>query len=93
MDRHFDTKYGAECESRIIYDGRGVEHTVSIRRFFPKSIFNLDQVVSFGEEFNKRYLAIREMICPKYLNATYNLVPIKKIVAVDSRRDPLIRVK
>ena len=63
MDMYFDTKYGAECESGIIYDGRGVEHKVSTRRFFPKSIFNLDQVVSFAEEFNKRYLAIREMIC------------------------------
>jgi hypothetical protein len=65
-ERYFDTKYGAECESGIIYDGRGTGHKVAIRWFFPKSIFILDQVVGFAEEINKRYLAIREMTCPDY---------------------------
>jgi hypothetical protein len=63
-ERYFDTKYGAECESGVIYNGRGTGHKVSIRWFFSKSIFNLDQVVGLAEEINKRYLAIREMTCP-----------------------------
>ncbi|MFZ0648347.1 MAG: hypothetical protein WAM27_09015 [Nitrososphaeraceae archaeon] len=63
-DRYFDTKYGAECESGIIYDGRGTGHKVVIRWFFPKSTFILEKVVGFAEEINERYLAIREMTCP-----------------------------
>jgi hypothetical protein len=63
-ERHFDTKYGAECESEIIYDGRGTGHKVGIRWFFPRSTFILEEVVIFAEEINERYLAIREMTCP-----------------------------
>jgi hypothetical protein len=63
-ERYFDTKYGADCESGITYDGRGTGHKVAIRWFFPKPKFILDQVVGFAEEINKRYLAIREMTCP-----------------------------
>ena len=63
-DRYFDTKYGAECESGIIYDGRGIGHKVAIRWFFPKLTFILEKVVGFAEEINERYLAIREMTCP-----------------------------
>ena len=63
-EKYFDKKYGAECESGVIYDGMGTGHKVSIRWFFPKPKFKLDQIVRFAEEFNKRYLAIREMTCP-----------------------------
>jgi hypothetical protein len=65
-EKYLDAKYGAECESGIIYDGRGTGHKVAIRWFFPKSIFILDQVVAFAEEIDRRYLAIREMTCPDY---------------------------
>jgi hypothetical protein len=58
-ERYVDGKYGAECESGIIYDGRGTRHKVAIRWFFPKSIFILDQVVAFAEGIDRRYLAIR----------------------------------
>jgi hypothetical protein len=30
-ERYFDTKYGADCESGIIYDGRGTGHKMAIR--------------------------------------------------------------
>jgi hypothetical protein len=63
-ERYFDSKYGAECDSGIIYDGGGTGHKVGIRWFFPKSKFTLDQIVKFAEEINERYLAIREMTCP-----------------------------
>jgi hypothetical protein len=63
-EKNFDTKYGAECESGVIYDGSGTGHKALIRWVFPKPKFNLDQIVSFAEEINKRYLAIREMTCP-----------------------------
>ncbi len=64
IDRYFDSKYGAECEGGIIYDGRGTGHKVGIRWSFPKSTFILDDVVRLAEALNKRYLAIREMTCP-----------------------------
>jgi hypothetical protein len=63
-ERYFDTKYGAEGDSGIIYDGNGAGHRVGIRWYFPKSKFILNDVVKFAEEFNQRYLAIREETCP-----------------------------
>ena len=63
-ERYLDSKYGAECDSGIIYDGGGTGHKVGIRWFFPKSKFTLDQIVKFAEEINERYLSIREMTCP-----------------------------
>lgn len=63
-ERYLDPKYGADCESGIIYDGGGTGHKVGIRWYFPKSTFSLDKVVKFAEEMNERYLAIREMTCP-----------------------------
>jgi hypothetical protein len=63
-DKYFDAKYGAECDSGIIYDGQGTGHRVAIRWYFLKSKFILDEIVRFAEEINQRYLAIREMTCP-----------------------------
>jgi hypothetical protein len=63
-ERYLDPKYGADCESGIIYDGGGTGHKVGIRWYFPKSTFSLDKVVKFAEEMNERYQAIREMTCP-----------------------------
>jgi hypothetical protein len=62
--RYFDPKYGADCESGIIYDGGGLGYKVGIRWYFPKLSFSLDKVIKFAEEMNERYLAIREMTCP-----------------------------
>lgn len=55
-EKYYDAKNGAECESGIIYDGRGTGYKAAIRWFFPKSAFILDQVVAFAEE----------MTCPDY---------------------------
>lgn len=63
-ERYFDTKYGAEADRGIIYDGNGTGHRVGIRWYFPKSKFILDEVVAFAEEINQRYLALREETCP-----------------------------
>ena len=63
-ERYLDPKYGADCESGIIYDGGGRGHKVGIKWYFPKSRFALDEIVIFAEEMNERYLAIREMTCP-----------------------------
>jgi hypothetical protein len=63
-ERYLHPKYGADCESGIIYDGGGTGHKVGIRWHFPKSTFSLDRVIKFAEEMNERYLAIREMTCP-----------------------------
>lgn len=63
-ERHFDPKYGAECDSGIIYDGGGTGYKVGIRWYFNKAAFTLDQIVKFAEDLNERYNAIREMTCP-----------------------------
>ena len=63
-ERYFDNKYGAECDSGIIYDGGGTGYRVGIRWYFPKSKFVLDEIVRFAEDMNQRYLDIREMTCP-----------------------------
>lgn len=63
-ERYVDSKYGAECDSGIIYDGGGTGHKVGIRWYFPKSTFTLEGIVKFAEEINERYVAIREMTCP-----------------------------
>ena len=63
-DRYFDTNYGAECDSGIIYDGNGTGYRVGIRWYFPKSKFILDEIVRFAEVINQRYKAIREETCP-----------------------------
>lgn len=63
-ERYLDLKYGAGCESGIVYDGGGRGHKVGIRWYFPKSRFALDEIVKFAEEMNERYLAITEMTCP-----------------------------
>ena len=63
-ERYFETKYNAECDSGTTYDAGGTGYKVGIRWFFPQSTFKLDEVVGFAEEIKKRYLTIREMICP-----------------------------
>jgi hypothetical protein len=63
-NRHFDTKYGAECDSGTIYDGGGTGYKVGIRWYFPKSKFVLDEIVRFAEDIDQRYQAIREETCP-----------------------------
>jgi hypothetical protein len=63
-ERYLDPKYGADCESGIVYDGGGTGHKMGIRWYFPKSTFTFDKIVKFAEEMNERYLAIREMTCP-----------------------------
>ena len=63
-DKYFDTKYSAECDSGVIYDGGGRGYKVGVRWYFPKSKFILDEVVRFGENMDQRYQAIREETCP-----------------------------
>ena len=63
-ERYLDTKYGAECDRGIIYDGNGTGHKVGIRWYFPKLKFILNDVVKLAEEINQRYLALREETCP-----------------------------
>ncbi|HYA81882.1 MAG TPA: hypothetical protein VEH06_00340 [Candidatus Bathyarchaeia archaeon] len=58
-NRYFDTKYAAECDSGIIYDGGGTGYKVGIRWYFP-----LDEIVRFAEDIDQRYQAIREETCP-----------------------------
>ena len=59
-----DEIFRVESDKGVIYDFEGKGLTVGIRWYFPKSKYNIEQVVSFGEELEARYKAIRELTCP-----------------------------
>ena len=63
-ERSLDEKLNVEAEKGMIYDMDGIGHWVSIRWFFPKSQFDLDQVLVHAEAMDKRYIELRELTCP-----------------------------
>jgi hypothetical protein len=63
-ERSVDEKYGVESDRGVIYDMDGRGHKVGIRWYFPQSNYTLDRVVTFAQEIDARYKAIREMTCP-----------------------------
>ncbi len=63
-ERSLDEKLNVEAEKGMIHDMDGIGHWVSIRWFFPKSQFDLDQVLVHAEAMDKRYKELRELTCP-----------------------------
>ena len=63
-ERSLDEKLNVEAEKGMIHDMDGIGHWVPIRWFFPKSQFNLDQVLVHAEAMDKRYIELRELTCP-----------------------------
>ncbi len=63
-ERSLDEKLNVEAEKGMIHDMDGIGHWVPIRWFFPKSQFNLDQVLVHAEAMDKRYKELRELTCP-----------------------------
>ena len=63
-ERSLDEKLNVEAEKGMIHDMDGIGHWVPIRWFFPKSQFDLDQVLVHAEAMDKRYIELRELTCP-----------------------------
>jgi len=63
-ERSLDEKLNVEAEKGMIHDMDGIGHWVPIRWFFPKSQFNLDQVLVHAEAMDNRYIELRELTCP-----------------------------
>ncbi len=63
-ERSLDEKLNVEAEKGMIHDMDGIGHWVPIRWFFPKSQFDLDQVLVHAEAMDKRYVKLRELTCP-----------------------------
>lgn len=63
-DKLIDEKTGIESVRGMIYDMEGTGHRVTIRWLYPKSRYNLNQVIEDAERMEKRYIEIREMTCP-----------------------------
>ncbi|HJS63442.1 MAG TPA: hypothetical protein VJ767_01120 [Nitrososphaeraceae archaeon] len=59
-----DEIHSVDVENGLIYDMDGIGHKVPIRWYFPLERFQIDYVVNFAEELEKKYKAIRELTCP-----------------------------
>jgi hypothetical protein len=59
-----DEKLHVKADKGMIHDMDGIGHWVSIRWYFPKNHFELDQVLKHAEEMEKRYTELRELTCP-----------------------------
>ena len=59
-----DEKLKVTADKGMIHDMDGIGHWVSIRWYFPKNQFSLDQVLTYAEEMEKRYTELRELTCP-----------------------------
>ncbi len=63
-ERSIDEKYNVEAEKGMIYDMDGIGHRVGIRWFFPKNEYELNKVLVFAEDMEKKYKEIRDLTCP-----------------------------
>jgi len=59
-----DEKLHVKADKGMIHDMDGIGHWVSIRWYFPKNQFGLDQILKYAEEMEKRYAELRELTCP-----------------------------
>jgi len=59
-----DEKLNVKADKGMIHDMDGIGHWVSIRWFFPKDEYDLDQVITHAEAMEKKYTELRELTCP-----------------------------
>lgn len=64
-ERSIDEKLSVEADKGMIHDMDGIGHWVPIRWFFPKSKFNLEQVMIHADAMEKKYTELRELTCPE----------------------------
>jgi hypothetical protein len=63
-ERNNDDKYNVDADKGMIHDMDGIGHKVGIRWYFPKSKYQVEDVIKIAEEMDARYKAIQEMTCP-----------------------------
>ena len=59
-----DEKLKVKADKGMIHDMDGIGHWVSIRWYFAKSEFDLNQVLEYAEDMDKKYTELRELTCP-----------------------------
>lgn len=64
LERSMDERYGVEAERGIIYDADGRGHKVSIRLYFPKERYKIEDVVTVAKGMDEFYRRLREETCP-----------------------------
>ena len=60
-----DEKLNVKADKGMIHDMDGIGHWVPIRWYFPKTQFDLDQVMIHAEAMEKKYTELRELTCPE----------------------------
>lgn len=63
-EKTIDEKHKVDADKGMIYDMDGIGHTVSIRWYFPKSEYTLEQVMEHIAPIEKKYIEMRELTCP-----------------------------
>ncbi|MCS7141911.1 MAG: hypothetical protein NZ888_06985 [Candidatus Nitrosocaldus sp.] len=64
LEVSMDERYGVEADKGIIYDADGRGHRVSIRWYFPKERFRLEDVLAVANALDEFYRRLREETCP-----------------------------
>ena len=59
-----DEKLKVKADKGMIHDMDGIGHWVPIRWYFVKSQFDLNQVLEYAEDMDKKYTELRELTCP-----------------------------
>ncbi|MEM3064938.1 MAG: hypothetical protein QW177_06145 [Candidatus Nitrosotenuis sp.] len=63
-EKSLDEKFGVLADKGMIHDMDGIGHWVPIRWYFPKKEYELQRVLSYAEDMEKRYTELRELTCP-----------------------------
>lgn len=63
-EKSLDEKFGVLADKGMIHDMDGIGHWVPIRWYFPKKEYDLQSVLSYAEDMEKRYTELRELTCP-----------------------------
>ena len=64
QETRIDKRHSVDVENGVIYDMDGIGHKVPIRWYFPEEKFQIDYILNFAEELEKKYKALRELTCP-----------------------------
>ncbi len=64
LERSIDERYSVEADKSIIYDADGRGHKVSIRLYFPKESYSIEDVVTVAKGIDEFYRRLREETCP-----------------------------
>ena len=59
-----DEKLKVKADKGMIHDMDGIGHWVPIRWYFAKNQFDLNQVLEYAEDMDKKYTELRELTCP-----------------------------